>query len=100
MSNATLLREVAPYINLHRCNKTGIAWVENGSVGISHSCHPNIHVSGSVEGMKHKGYWRREDRCVKSHGFIYNIDRIVANDELDQLAQKECRCAHCSTLAK
>jgi hypothetical protein len=45
-----------------------------------------------VTGMKGRGYWRDEDRAVKSHGFIYNIDSLVVTDELDELARQHCEC--------
>ena len=64
-----LITEVAPYVKLYRDTRTGIAWVANGTVGLGHSCHPNIDASGSVRGMKARGYWRKDDRTVRSHGF-------------------------------
>jgi len=30
------------------------------------------------------------NRCVRSHGFIYNIDKFVATDDLDRLAASHC----------
>lgn len=47
-----LIKEIKPYVKLFINNNTGIAWIENGSTGNSHSAHPNIDSSGSVEGMK------------------------------------------------
>lgn len=54
------LQDVRPYATLYRDDRTGIAWVENGSTGLGHSAHPNIHASGSVRGMKSLGYWSKE----------------------------------------
>lgn len=88
----TKIKEVAPYIVLYRDTRTGIAWVENGTAGIGHSCHPNIDASGSVDGMKAQGYWSRGDKTVKSHGFIYNVSRVIVSDEYDELAREHCRC--------
>jgi hypothetical protein len=85
-----LIKEVAPYIKLYRDTRTGIAWVENGQVGIGHTCHPNIDKTGSIRGMK-KLYWG-ECRTVRSHGFIYNIDRISVSDDYDELARQHCQC--------
>lgn len=92
----TFVREVSEYVELHRDPATGIAWVENGKTGLGHSAHPNIDASGSVKGMKSRGYWKPDARTVKSHGFIYNVDRLVVSDELDQLAADECRCVACA----
>jgi hypothetical protein len=86
------ITEVAPYKTLYRDTRTGIAWVEDGSTGNGHTCHPNIDRSGSVRGMKKLGYWRKDDRMVRSHGFIYNIDSFVATDELDWIAAEHCQC--------
>jgi hypothetical protein len=87
-----LLKEVGPHKHLYRDTATGIAWVEDGSTGCGHSCHPNISETGSVTGMKGRGYWRDEDRAVKSHGFIYNIDSLVVSDDLDEMARQHCQC--------
>jgi len=86
------LGQVGEYQVLKRDTRTGIAWVENGSTGMGHSAHPNIHYTGSIRGMKARGAWGKKDRCVRSHGWIYNIDRCVTGDELDEIARKECRC--------
>jgi hypothetical protein len=88
------IREVRPYVTLYRDDHTGIAWVENGSTGCGHSAHPNIDASGSVRGMKEEGYWAKDARTVRSHGFIYNIDEFIVNrgDELDMLAAQHCQC--------
>ena len=32
MSKKTFIKEIEPYIELHRNEKTGIAWVENGKL--------------------------------------------------------------------
>lgn len=93
MTKKTFIKEIDPYIELHRDPKTGIAWVEDGRSGNGHSAHPNIDASGSVIGMKSKGYWGKDDRVVRSHGYIYNIDRIVISDGLDRIANDNCQCA-------
>lgn len=87
-----LLQTVRPNVILYRDQKTGIAWVENGESGCGHSAHPNISATGSVRGMKDRGYWGKEDKTVRTHGFIYNIDMSVVSDELDDLARKHCQC--------
>ena len=87
-----LVTEIAPYKNLYRDTKTGIAWVEDGSTGTLHSPHPNIDATGSVPGMKNLGYWRKDAHTIKSHGCIYNIDLCVVSDDLDAVAAKACQC--------
>lgn len=92
-----LLREVRPYVKLYYDNKNGITWVEDGSTGLTHSCHPNINTSWSVRGMKDKGYWGKEDVTIKSHGFIYNISRFYIDNksEFDNIVANECMCTEC-----
>lgn len=87
-----LIQQVRPHVALYRDEDTGLAWVEDGTSGVSHSPHPNIDASGSVAGMRDLGYWGRSDRAVNSHGFIFNIDCSVVSDELDELARAACRC--------
>lgn len=87
-----VLQQVSEYVVLCRDDRTGIAWVEDGSTGMGHSCHPSIDSTGSVLGMKERGYWRRSDRAVRCSGAIYNIDSFVATDDLDWLAAEHCQC--------
>lgn len=91
----TLIKEIKPYIELYRDERTGIAWVENGSAGIRHSVHPNIDITGSIRGMKKLGYWKQDDVTVKSHGYIYNVSKVVVSDDYDQIAKDNCRCVGC-----
>ncbi|WP_286080839.1 hypothetical protein [Parablautia intestinalis] len=37
------------------------------------SIHPSIHYTGSVRGMKKLGYWGKNDVCVRSGAYIYNL---------------------------
>ena len=95
-NSRTFLREIKPYVELHRDPNTGIAWVANGSTGMGHSAHPNIAASGSVTGMKRQGYWAKDAVTVRSHGFIYNISALIdAEDEYDKIAADNCQCATC-----
>lgn len=87
-----LIEVVRPHVKAYRDPKTGIAWVEDGTTGTGYSCHPNIDASGSVRGMKQRGHWYKSDRTVRSHGFIYNIDRCVITSDLDEIANAYCRC--------
>jgi hypothetical protein len=66
--------------------KNGIVSIENYSTGCGHSCHPNIDSTGSVSGMKAKGYWDKKDEIVRAHGFIYNKSAIHCSDPLDEVA--------------
>lgn len=87
-----LLEVIRPHVKLYRNPRTGIAWVEDGTSGTGHSCHSNIDSSGSVSGMKSRGYWGKNDRTVRSNGWIYNIDRLSVSGELDEIARQHCRC--------
>jgi len=86
------IKEIAEYITLYWCPRTGIAWVENSKTGNGHSAHPNIDATGSVKGMKSRGFWKQHDRTVKTNGAIYNIDKLVVTDALDEIARQYCRC--------
>lgn len=90
-----LLKEIKPYVKLFINDNTGIAWVENGSTGNSHSAHPNIDTSGSVKGMKNLGYWGIKDATVRCNGAIYNISKLVVTDEFDKIAAEYCKCEKC-----
>lgn len=90
-----LIRDIDEYTHLYKDDKTGIAWIEDGHTGLGHSVHPNIDASGSVTGMKKRGYWNKNDVCVKSHGYIYNTSKFVVSDELDKIVANECQCEEC-----
>lgn len=91
------VKEIRPYVNLYRDDNNGIAWIEDGSTGLGVSVHANIDSSGSVRGMKYRGYWSKDARTVESHGFIYNIDTFVCSksDELEMIVADECMCEAC-----
>lgn len=91
------IRKIEDHVNLYRDSKTGIAWIEDGRTGFRISVHANIDFSGSVSGMKALGYWRKKDRTVRSHGWIYNIDSFVCDkdNELEMIVADECRCQGC-----
>ena len=92
------IKTIEQYVDLYRCPRTGIAWVENGKTGSGHSAHPNIDSTGSIKGMKSRGYWREKDRTKKTNGTIYNIDKLVISDPLDQIAADHCQCPACNEL--
>jgi hypothetical protein len=87
-----LIEVIREHVKLYRDPKTGIAWVEDGTTGMGHSSHPNISATGSITGMRKRGYWGKNDRVVRSHGFLYNIDLSVISGELDRIACEACRC--------
>lgn len=43
--------------------------------------------------MKQCGYWGKNDRTVRTHGFIYNIDHTLAGDLFSQAALTSCSCS-------
>jgi hypothetical protein len=88
---------------LYQDPKTGLAWVEDGSTGLRHSCHPNIDQSGSVEGMRQTGAWGRGDIIVRSQGFAYNVSRRHTGSpkpgskiNYSAIAAEACQCRGCS----
>ena len=91
------IKNVNDHAVMYRDDRNGITWIENGSTGMGHSCHPNIFSNGSVRGMKKIGYWGIKDRTVRSHGYIYNIDRftIDTEDTLDKIIADNCMCQAC-----
>ncbi|WP_036486731.1 hypothetical protein [Myxosarcina sp. GI1] len=91
----TLIQNLTPYQALYRHSFTGIAWIEDDSTGMAHSCHPNIHTTGSVLGMIKLGYWQPSDHIVRSDGYFYNTSNFVISDELDNLAAINCLCHSC-----
>lgn len=91
------IRQIEECVNLYRDDKTGIAWIEDGRIGLGISVHANINSSGSISGMKSLGYWRKDDRTVRSHGWIYNIDSFICDkaNDLEMIIADECRCQAC-----
>ena len=91
------IRDIQPGVKLYRDRLNGIAWAEDHRTGLGISVHPNIDETGSIDGMVNLGYWRKDDRVVKSHGWIYNIDRLAydSNDPIETIVASECRCAAC-----
>lgn len=97
-----LIRKIEPNFSLYRDDENGIAWIEDGYTGIEISIHPTVQAYGTVEGMKELGYWGINDRTVKSHGCIYNIDKVSmpllnrsSLHELVQIVLNECKCQAC-----
>lgn len=91
------IKTVGPHARLYRDSESGIAWIEDGSTGLAYSAHSNIDETGSVTGMKSLGRWRKQDRTVNCHGFIYNIDTFAVdpNNSYEVIAANECMCAAC-----
>ena len=85
------------HVTLKRDSRTGIAWIEDGHTGTGVSVHANIDATGSVRGMRDRGYWGRDDRTVKSHGWIYNLDTFLCDpkNSLEVIVADHCRCEGC-----
>lgn len=83
---------LAPKITLYWDDQTGIAWIEDFTTGKGHAAHPNIKRPRTVTEMQQLGYWGKDERTVKSQSFIYNIDRLVIDEPLDDVARQHCRC--------
>jgi len=99
-----MIRKIEPYVTLYRDDKTGIACIHDGSSGCGISVHPNIQRGGSVRGMKHLGYWKKDARIVRSGGYIYNIDAFSLSwpdksggkyHDYEQIVANECMCQGC-----
>lgn len=89
------VKEIKEHVVLYRDSKSGIAFIKNGLTGNEHSAHPNIDRTGSVVGMKKKGYWGKNDIVVATNGAKYNISKLVIHDELDKIASEHCNCTEC-----
>lgn len=90
-----LIEVIQPSVKVYQNPMTGIAWVKDGRNGLRHSCHPNIHKTGSVKGMIARGYWAEDDKVISSNGFKYNTSHLIVSDELDSIAADHCECRQC-----
>ena len=95
-----LVRKITDYAKLYIDDYNGISWIEDGNTGLGYSCHANISATGSVRGMKERGWWGKKDRCVRSHGFIYNIDTLIISSDFDKIAADTCECDACQERRK
>jgi len=86
-----------PHVTLKLDTTTGIAWIEDRHHGVGVSVHANISSSGSIRGMKKKGWWGQNDRTANSHGFIFNLDTFICNqnDLLEVVVADHCQCKGC-----
>lgn len=64
----------------------GVIRVQDGTSGNGHTPWPNIDSTGSVAGMRARGFWGKEDEVLKALGSIYNVSKVVVEDELDLLS--------------
>ena len=92
-----MAKRLVKEIRVYRDDKTGIAWVENGS-GLRYSCHPNIDVSGSVEGMKSLGLLG--EKTILLYGPTASNTTSAGSpvdegNEFEMLAAQECMCQVC-----
>lgn len=68
------IRQIEECVNLYRDDKTGIAWIEDGRIGLGISVHANINSSGSISGMKRERMIGQSEVMV---GFIILIVLFV-----------------------
>lgn len=69
-----------------------IVQITDGRSGTIHSAHPSIDATGSVAGMKARGYWRKHDNTIKVFGCIYNHSSLLIDYPLDKLCYHlECK---------
>ena len=90
-----LIKNIKKHVNIYQCPKTGIAWIEDNTTGLSYSLHPNIDSTGSISGMKKLGYWNKKDKTIKTNGFIFNISQKYVSNEYNTILQKYCQCEEC-----
>lgn len=62
-----------------------ICTIWNESLGMEHCAHPNIDKTGSVKGMKSRGFWREEDKIYSKGGYHFNMSKVTFSDDLDRL---------------
>lgn len=70
----------------------GLVVIGDGGVGLGHSCHPCIDSTGSVAGMKDRGWCEKHDHVVDAFGFKWNVDKFSARSGLDWVAAELCYC--------
>lgn len=75
---------------------TGIAWMHDGSSGMDISIHPSIDASGSIQGMKQSGRWKKEDIIRKANGYYFNISKTVCDSKEDMAVARHCNCETCT----
>lgn len=51
------------------------------------ACHPSIHYTGSVRGMKKLGFWGEHDTCVRCGQYIYNLSRWIGRPQWNRRSQ-------------
>ena len=91
-----LIRKINENVTLYRDDRTGIAWIQDGTTGLIYSVHPNIDSTGSVRGMKDRGFWGKKDKTVRCGGYIYNISKFCYDENTyDKIVADECRCECC-----
>jgi len=91
----TFIKQLAEYVELHRDAKTGIAWINDGKTGCEESLHPSIDKSGSIKGMKKKGYWGKNDKIITCNNGHYNISKESQFSVYAKTLKKACKCSVC-----
>lgn len=86
----TLKREDRKLLNQYQRIKqdpfSGMVWIEDGTIGGSHSAHPNVEAN-KITRRLHPDY-------TECNGFLYSRE-IFTSTDLDRLAAKYCQCASC-----
>lgn len=95
-SNKIFVKEIRPHVRMYKDASNGLVWIEDGTTGLGYSCHSNIDITGSIKGMKYHKFWGQKDRCIRSHGFIFNVDSLYGTGSFYDICKKECMCVGCT----
>jgi hypothetical protein len=60
--------------------------VHDGSSGSGHQPYPSIDKTGSVRGMRARGYWGAKDKVIRVLGGCYNVSHQIIDHPLDLLS--------------
>jgi hypothetical protein len=64
----------------------GLVQLRNGSSGTGHSPFINVDRTANLAGLRKLYRWGKDDKLVRAHGFIYNLNMPSVTDELDMLS--------------
>lgn len=93
--NLTLKAQDKKKLNAYQHAKfdpaTGLAWIEDGTAGVSHSAHPNVEANKYTRKDRRFSGWAQSG---PSRAFLYSPERFIST-ELDALAAAYCQCHAC-----